>query len=517
MRTGEDNTHYILCLSGEEALKIAIKEEIALILLDVQMPGMDGFEVARLLKNNSRTSNIPIIFVTAIDHDHHKVIKGFESGAVDFLFKPLNPGITRAKVKAFIKIYLQNKELQQKNQLLKQSQDLVERVLDASLNAIWALKAIHNASGQIEDFEIVRVNQATRRILKRDPATLIGQRLNAAFPGLKAAGIFEYYVKVVETGEPLLHEQRFAFDEHEVWYAQQAVKLDTGLVVTFEDISRRKRAEEDLKKAHSDLLGLNNELEERVKVRTKDLMNTEKELRHTNDHLRRINADLDNFIYTASHDLKAPINNIEGLAILLKKRLPPGNEGIEELVKMMDHSIEKFKNALNDLTEVSKLEHAEFTDVEDIEIKLLIDEVKQNIKELIESNQARIIERLEVTSVRFSRKNLRSILYNLISNSIKYRSPDRVPQVDIHTFLHPSGNYKVLVVKDNGLGVSEEDIPKMFGMFKRLHSHVEGTGIGLYIVKKIVENMGGKIEVNSEPEQGTEFKIYFPVEQEANQ
>jgi signal transduction histidine kinase len=102
---------------------------------------------------------------------------------------------------------------------------------------------------------------------------------------------------------------------------------------------------------------------------------------------------------------------------------------------------------------------------------------------------------------------MRSILYNLLSNAIKYCPAEVHPRIHIRTYA--TGPYIVLSVKDNGFGIKEADIPKVFKMFKRLHTNTEGTGIGMYIVKRILENSGGKIEVNSEFGKGSEFLAYL--------
>jgi signal transduction histidine kinase len=101
-------------------------------------------------------------------------------------------------------------------------------------------------------------------------------------------------------------------------------------------------------------------------------------------------------------------------------------------------------------------------------------------------------------------------MYNLISNAIKYKSPDRKPVVSIRT--EKVNGFCLISVKDNGLGLSPEQKEKIFQMFKRFHDHGEGTGIGLYIVKRIVDNAGGKIEVESEKDKGSEFKVYLKTE-----
>jgi signal transduction histidine kinase len=115
----------------------------------------------------------------------------------------------------------------------------------------------------------------------------------------------------------------------------------------------------------------------------------------------------------------------------------------------------------------------------------------------------------EETTLLFSAKNLRSVLYNLLSNALKYRHPSRAPQV--HVAYREQAAYQVLEVRDNGLGLDlTRGEEKLFGMFQRLHAHVEGTGVGLYMVKRMVENAGGHIEVQSQLGQGSTFSVYLP-------
>ena len=130
-----------------------------------------------------------------------------------------------------------------------------------------------------------------------------------------------------------------------------------------------------------------------------------------------------------------------------------------------------------------------------------------DINGLVADTNASINTSFEVDAILYARKNLRSIMYNLVSNAVKYRSPDRTPEVQVNTYRQDG--YVVLEVADNGLGIKPEQQHKLFSMFKRLHTHVEGTGIGLYIVKRIVENAGGHIKLESEVGKGATFKVYF--------
>ncbi|CAN5425083.1 hypothetical protein BH23BAC1_BH23BAC1_35390 [soil metagenome] len=227
-----------------------------------------------------------------------------------------------------------------------------------------------------------------------------------------------------------------------------------------------------------------------------------------NEELSKINRDLDNFIYTASHDLKAPISNLEGLMNLLYETAHQKIEKSEiKIFDMVNISINKFKETINDLTEITKIQKQTSEDIEEINFEEKLETVKVQIQNMIRNSEAKIHTHFIIPSVKFSSKNLQSIMYNLISNAIKYKAPGIPPEIHISTLIEDGCT--VLSVKDNGLGIDPNKKDKLFIMFKRLHDHVEGTGIGLYIVKRIIENTGGKIEVESEIGNGSEFKIYF--------
>jgi signal transduction histidine kinase len=218
-------------------------------------------------------------------------------------------------------------------------------------------------------------------------------------------------------------------------------------------------------------------------------------------------------VYAASHDLKAPIHNIEGLMKVLVRSLPPDctqSDKVHHSARMIQDSVERFKRTIYHLTEVSKLQKEAGQHADSIPVATVIDEVILDLTPLVESSGARIdVAVSECPRVQFSNKNFRSIVYNLLSNAIKYRSPDRVPVVKISCL--PEPGYYVLSVADNGLGMDLDPgrREKLFAMFKRLHDHVEGSGIGLYMVKKIIENAGGKIDVESKLGEGTVFRVYF--------
>ena len=233
------------------------------------------------------------------------------------------------------------------------------------------------------------------------------------------------------------------------------------------------------------------------------------ELEEKNRALERANIDLDNFFYTASHDIKSPIANLEGIIKLLNKSVPDKvNPKEKKLLEMMETSIHKLRKTIGDLVEITKVQK----ELEDaVEEPVRFDEITRDVKEdiysLIQENNAVIKEDYQVEEVTYKRSNLRSIVYNLVSNAVKYRDPDRPLEVEVKSFIQD--DFVVLSVKDNGLGLNQNQQNKLFALFARLHKHIEGTGIGLFMIKRMIENNRGSIEVKSEEGKGTEFLVYL--------
>lgn len=276
------------------------------------------------------------------------------------------------------------------------------------------------------------------------------------------------------------------------------------LVASFLFLRSRLKREEQLSRM----------LEEMVMNRTEELQKSNVELQKSlqefsvmNQELHRTNADLDNFVYTASHDLRSPIINLQGLLQILSKkvvdRLSPQEH---EILKRMDDTTSRLNRTIKDLAEVGKIQKEEL-EKNQLSFEEVIQDVIQEISYLHRVENLQIQLNLEISHIRYAHTHLRSILYNLLSNAVKYRSPLRSPLVKIST--KQQDEMVVLSICDNGLGLDTHQIQKLFKMFKRLHNHVEGTGIGLYMIKRIVENNQGKIEVESIPDHGTTFHVYF--------
>ncbi|KAA9324980.1 PAS domain-containing sensor histidine kinase [Adhaeribacter soli] len=233
------------------------------------------------------------------------------------------------------------------------------------------------------------------------------------------------------------------------------------------------------------------------------------ELKTKNAELRKINQDLDSFVYTASHDLKMPIINIETIFGDLIRAAEFHDPDADKLISHFQKSLKQIYGTIDDLSQVVKVQRNLDDGRDFVDLKEITKAIKTSIKELISSTTASIkTDFKEAPAIWFSKPNLKSVIYNLITNSIKYGAKDRAPIIRLKS--SPAGEYTLLTVTDNGIGIDlNRHSEKLFQMYRRFHNHVPGTGLGLYIVHRIMANNGGRIELESSINQGTTFRLYF--------
>jgi two-component system phosphate regulon sensor histidine kinase PhoR len=225
--------------------------------------------------------------------------------------------------------------------------------------------------------------------------------------------------------------------------------------------------------------------------------------------IEKLNADHETFIYSVSHDLKSPILNIEALVTAWKETEDKEGEEAASMVEMINSAVENVKKIINELGDISRTRYNLTKEPERVSFENILEDVKLTLKEKIRESGAKITSEINASEINFIRKNIRSILYNLLINAIKYKAPDRSQEIFIKT--EKLKDYIMLSVKDNGLGIPADKKSMIFSEFARISNHVEGTGIGLYIVSRMVHAGGGKIEVESTEGKGTTFKIYFKI------
>ncbi|MES2559386.1 MAG: response regulator [Bacteroidota bacterium] len=375
--------------SGRQALKILLSEfDFALILMDVKMPSLSGFETASLIYEREKLKHIPIIFITANSYGDENIFKGYRAGAVDYIYKPIKPELLKAKVSVFIDLYRKN------HILLAQEQKLIT----------------------------------------------INKNLE-------------------------------------------------------EEISERKISEERVK-------ALNQQLLESI------------------ERLEAANKELDRFAFMASHDLQEPLRKIR----MFSDRLFSKYEHVldEEAMMFIDR-IQKagtrMQTLIKDILTFSKISLEKDT-FENSDLNGIMEEVISDLQSTVEEKGATIIVD-KLPSLFVSPGLMRPLFNNLIGNALKYCKKDVNPVIKIYadTISFESkkrsgtpDKYWRIYVEDNGIGFEQKYAEQIFGMFKRLHSstEIEGTGIGLTLCKKIVEEHNGFISAKSSVNEGATFIVSMP-------
>ncbi|WP_198172741.1 sensor histidine kinase [Hymenobacter ginkgonis] len=277
---------------------------------------------------------------------------------------------------------------------------------------------------------------------------------------------------------------------------------------TLENISERKLLEDQVDQHANALQDAN----EQLAAFNEELQVANEELLAANMALGRINAELDTFVYAASHDLRAPIGNLQGLVQVLVAELSADTPQLAQakpILDLMQESMARFGHTLDRLADFSIAYTPDGLVREHLELAAVLEEVRQEVAPLLAATQGQLLVDIAGTSsLWFAAKHVYSVMLNLVSNALKYRHPDRAPVVRVRS--HREQGRLVVRVQDNGLGLSHEQQDQLFRLFKRLHSHVEGTGVGLYLVKKILDNAGGSIQVESELGRGSTFIVNFP-------
>lgn len=251
--------------SGKMALKTVRVKQPDIILLDIKMPEMDGYQVCEALKADPDLRGIPVIFISALDDVLDKV-RAFNCGGVDYITKPFQIEEVVARIEGPLTIQRQQKQLQDEikkrreiEEVLYQSRSLLASVLNSSLNGIAAMHSVRQTStGNIEDFRCLVVNPVIARALNRDRDDLVGKMGLRKFLAQFELDLFDAFVAVVETGESLTQDVCFRGNDGTFWYHLTAVKLGDGFAVTLQDITDRKAIELQLQEANQKLEQLAN-------------------------------------------------------------------------------------------------------------------------------------------------------------------------------------------------------------------------------------------------------------------
>lgn len=237
------------------------------------------------------------------------------------------------------------------------------------------------------------------------------------------------------------------------------------------------------------------------------LIKSEDKLVQKNNELKSINAELDRFVYSASHDLRAPITSLKGLIKIARGE--NGKQDVEHYFGLMDRSLEKQDNFIQKIISFSRNKRLELK-IEELDLGQLVNDVFEQLQFMQQAKNVRLINNVSGLKIHIDPFRLEVVLANLFSNAIKFIDP-RKPEQVIEVSAVEKDGFMEISVRDNGLGIPKSHVDKIFDMFYMTTYNSEGSGVGLYIVKETVSKMGGSISVASQIDEGTTFVIRLPV------
>jgi signal transduction histidine kinase/FixJ family two-component response regulator len=494
--------------SGEEALQKVLKTYYALIILDVQMPGMDGFEVAEAITGYSKTKDIPIIFLSAANTHKKFITKGYESGAIDYVTKPVDADILLFKVKTFQRLYDQKNELSTIQNALREEIAIRQKAEETLNDNVRELHSIIEAIPQIAftakpDGTIEFVNEHWFRYsanIKEFPEVPEG---DATIRSVWQDAIAEAKPLEMEVCIRMLERGDYRYHLLRALPVKDTQNNITKWVGTLTDIQEQKQ--------------INQLLEQKVEERTL-------ELQQSNEELEAKNHELQQFTSVASHDLKEPLRKIQVFSSIVREKLEANDyHNLEEYLRRIIVSGERMSGLINDLLSYSRLSVLSL--FENADLNKIVQNILLDLEIAIVEKDA-VVEVDDLPVVQAIPGQIRQLLQNILSNALKFSKAGVPPVIGIRCSIisekridapeTPDGAFCRLVISDNGIGFDEQYLEKIFTLFQRLNSKesYEGTGIGLAIAKKIVEKHNGLITARSKENEGATFIIVLPLKQE---
>lgn len=470
--------------NGEEALTAAERTQPDLILSDIAMPKLDGFELLAKLRNNSSLKTVPVILLSARAGEEARV-EGLQAGADDYMVKPFNARELLARVKANL-----NLELHRARQEAEDARQISEDRYKSLFNQAAAGIAQTDLNGRF-----LLVNQRYCEMVGRSQAELLALRMQDITDPEDLPENLQAYDLAVTGGVPFAVEKRYILPSGSRIWVRNHVSLirdrngvPQGTLAISQDITDRKEAEIALKSAQEDLKEYAAKLESS-------------------------NQELEHFATIASHDLQEPLRKV----ILFSEHLKTISESLlnaegQDDIERIQRSTRRMQNLIDDLLDLSRVTRRgkpfQKTDLGEVAKEVSAD-LHFQCKE-----SGGHIEIGPMMTIDADPGQMQQLMHCLLSNALKFHREGCPPVVKVSAQPFDE-EFCQLTVEDNGIGIKEEYYERIFETFARLHGKntYPGTGIGLAIVKKIAERHKGSVKVHSVPGEGSTFTVMLPVKQ----
>lgn len=474
-------------LSGKEALLRANEQEFAVIVLDVMMPEMDGYETALEIRKNTLSNHSPIIFVTAGMNERELINMGYEAGAVDYIFKPFDAQIMKSKIDIFADLYLVKKENEYQASLLRMH-DKAEHnlVLENALDAVIEMNT---------DGNVIYWNLQAEKIFGWKKVEAIGQRLSLLIipPKYRKAhevGLAHFF----STGEGPILNKRIEIE---------AIKKDGSSIPVELTVTP---------------LRLNNKFTFSAFVRDISEQRRERELiRVTEENLRAAVKARDEFISICSHELKTPLTSMKIQFQLAQKLYREGNpkvfekESVRKRIEISNKQLSRMGRLIDNMLDVSNLSSGKLAlESREVDLLVLTKEIVDSFQEQLEYSHIdlKIEAKTPPYLILGDAYRLEQVISNLLNNAIKYGNNNPVKLI----FENHADKVSISVV-DKGMGIEPKNLKMIFNRYDRAmdSSKISGLGLGLYLSKQIVDAHKGQIKVESELGKGSIFTVEFPA------
>ncbi len=489
----------VLARSGEEALAQVLRHELAVILLDVAMPGMDGFQVASMIREREQSRSIPIIFVTASVYDMEHVFRGYTVGAVDYLRKPVDPHALRAKVAVFVELYRQRKEIAEQSARLREAELREQRLLrQRAEQALRTSESIYQLTfeeapigiGHLDaDGRVSKANRSLGEILGYGGEALHGRLFAPREESAEWAAVTEHLQELRTRPGTYRGEHEILRGGETAWIQVtltalrglgQAEPLPLLAIVT--DITSQKQAE----LAESRLV---RELEQSLWTR-------------------------DDFLSVAAHELKTPLTplrlQVTSVMQAAEQPQPIARDQLVRRLAAIDRGVVRLEELIDRLLEISRIQVGAITlELEDVDLAAVAAEIGRRLRREAEQVGSRLsIEAAGPVVGRWDRARLEHVLSSLFSNAIKFGAGKPIAV----TVASANGAARV-EVRDQGIGIEASEQERIFGRFERAAPlrNYGGFGLGLWTARRIVEAHDGHITVDSRPGHGSVFTVELPL------